>query len=117
MKRMQGLFLVFLLAGLSSCATVDLDYPKSKSTAVQNTDDTHLGKLLATQHDEHPDEAGFYLLTDAIEALAARLLLAERAERTIDAQYYLITNDVIGYVFVGSLGAPDARRTGIFRCA
>ena len=103
MKRMQGLFLVFLLAGLSSCATVDLDYPKSKSTAVQNTDDTHLGKLLATQRDEHPDEAGFYLLTDAIEALAARLLLAERAERTIDAQYYLITNDVIGYVFVGEL--------------
>jgi len=103
MKRLQILLLVLLLAGLGACATVDFDYPKSESTALQNTDDTYLGKDIAWRRKEHPDEGAFYLLTDGIEALAARLLMARRAERSIDAQYYLITNDVIGKVFLGSL--------------
>ena len=35
-------------------------------------------------------------LPDGIDALAARLLLAQYAERSIDLQYYLITNDAVG---------------------
>ena len=92
-----------LLAGLSACATVDFDYPKSERTVLQDTDDTFLGKNIARFRDAHPGEAGFYLLIDGIEALAARLLMAKRAERSIDAQYYLITNDVIGYAFIDAL--------------
>ena len=103
MRRLQALVLVLLVAGLSACATVDFDYPKSESTALQNTDDTYLGKDIAWRREEHPDEGAFYLLTDGIEALAARLLMARRAERSIDAQYYLITNDMIGKAFIGSL--------------
>ena len=103
MKRLQGLFVVLLIAGLSACATVDLDYPKNESTVLRSTDDTYLGKQLAGNRDAHPGEAGFFLLVDGIEALAARLLMAERAERSIDAQYYLITNDIIGFVFLGEL--------------
>jgi putative cardiolipin synthase len=103
MKRLQRLLVVFLLAGLCACATVDFDYPKTASTALTATDDTYLGKQNAWRREEHPGEGGFYLLTDGIEALAARLLMAERAERSIDAQYYLITDDVIGKVFIAAL--------------
>lgn len=38
----------------------------------------------------HPDESGFYVLSDGIEALGARLLLTRRAEAAIDVQYYYI---------------------------
>jgi len=43
------------------------------------------------------------VVSDSIDALAIRLLLAERAERSIDAQYYLIDNDIVGKVFFASL--------------
>ncbi|MDH3513131.1 MAG: phospholipase D family protein [Gammaproteobacteria bacterium] len=103
MSQLKHFLIMWLVVALSACATVDFDYPKAESTAVLNTDATHFGKLLATQRDAHPDMAGFYVLTDGIEALAARLLLAERAEQAIDAQYYLITDDMIGLVFIGAL--------------
>ncbi len=51
----------------------------------------------------HPDEAGFLPLVEGVEALAIRLLLAERAERSIDAQYFLIHDDVVGRLFIESL--------------
>ena len=42
-------------------------------------------------------------MTDGIDALSARLLLAQRAERSIDAQYYLIKNGITGSAFILSL--------------
>jgi putative cardiolipin synthase len=42
-------------------------------------------------------------MNDGVDALAARLLLAERAEKSIDVQYYLIKNDIVGRVFIYSL--------------
>ena len=79
--------LVVIIVTLSGCATVDFDYPKPASSAYADTGDTYIGKQLVGLADQHPGEAGFYPISDGIDALAARLLLAERAERTIDAQY------------------------------
>jgi len=96
------LILVLALA-VTGCATVDFDAPKTESFAYTDTDDTRLSKAISGR-DQHPDNySGFYLLSDAIDALAARLLLADRAQRSIDAQYYLLKNDVIGRVFIATL--------------
>jgi len=92
-----------MIAVLSGCATVDFDYPKPESSAYTDTGDTYLGKQLAGLADQHPGEAGFYPLSDGIDALASRLLLAERAEKTIDAQYYLIKNDIVSHAFINVL--------------
>ncbi len=92
-----------LVAALVACASVDFDYPKTESTAVESTGDTSLGQRYSELVAEHPGESGFWLLFNGIDALAIRLLMAERAERTIDAQYYLITSDMVGLVFIGSL--------------
>lgn len=95
----------FIAAG---CASVDFDYPKPTSTALGDTQDTYFGKQMAAFEETRAGESGFYLLIDGIEALAARSLMAGRAERTLDAQYYLITNDPIGYAFLyGLLKAAD----------
>ena len=92
-----------MFAILCGCATVDFDLPKPESTAPTDTADTYLGKQLVGLAEAHPGKAGFYPLSDGIDALAARLLLAARAERTIDAQYYLIKSDVTSYAFILAL--------------
>lgn len=93
--------ILFLLA--AGCASIDFDYPKSDTTALVDTGDTELGRAFANSVSEHPGEAGFWPLMDGVEALAVRLILAERAERSIDAQYFLIHDDVVGRVFIDSL--------------
>jgi len=92
-----------MLLWLGGCATVDFDYPKEPSTYVADTSDTYLAGLVDDLVAAHPGQSAFYMQSDGVEALATRVLLALRAERTIDVQYYLIKNDPIGYVFIESL--------------
>jgi putative cardiolipin synthase len=101
-----GLALLTLIAG---CAggfrgrpTVSPEL-KPSSTALAPDPDTPLARNFMPLTQGHPGRSGFYLLNRDIEALAARLLLAERAERSIDLQYYLLHADLTGYVFVEHL--------------
>ncbi|CAA6676812.1 MULTISPECIES: phospholipase D family protein [unclassified Lentimonas] len=91
---------IFTLLLLCSCASVDFDTPKAESFALSDTQDTSLGQSALRMQSQHPAESGFYLLIDGIDSLATRIILAERAERSIDTQYYLISNDMVGYAFV-----------------
>lgn len=99
-KNSAGLVVAALLSG---CATVNFDYPKSESRAFSDTGNTRAGRAFEPLARAHPGKSGFLLQSDGIDALATRLLLAKRAERSIDTQYYLVTNDVTGYLFVESL--------------
>jgi putative cardiolipin synthase len=97
---------VLLATLLTACASIDFDYPKEASSALvpADTADTHLGRQVSPVVAEfEPGESAFYPIADGIDALAARLLLAARAEQTIDVQYYLIKNDVVGRVFIDAL--------------
>ncbi len=103
-KRARILGLAVLLAWLSGCTTINYDYPRTESHALPDTGDTQLGQLLEPVVAGKPaGESGFFTMLNGIDALAARLLLADRAERSIDAQYYLIKNDIVGRAFVYSL--------------
>jgi putative cardiolipin synthase len=93
-----------LFVVLTGCASIDFDYPRTPSTAVSVVDDTHYGSMVAKASASKPaGQSGFYALQDGIDALTARLLLAERAERSIDTQYYLIKSDVTGTAFIDAL--------------
>jgi putative cardiolipin synthase len=95
-------FATLLLA--SGCASIDFDYPRVASTVLTETDDTGLGQKIEPLTSGRPEgHSGFYPLADGIDALSIRLLLAERAERSIDLQYYLIKNDLVGRVLMHSL--------------
>jgi putative cardiolipin synthase len=103
MKRMIWFVAVLAVVGLTGCSTVDFDFPKSESYAFTDTDDTRMGQRSAPLVVEHPGESGFHLQNDGIEALATRLRLATRAQRSIDAQYYLISSDLTGRLFIDFL--------------
>lgn len=97
-------FVIAFSAFLGGCASVDFEYPKTETTALTDTDNTLLGQGISPFVANHlEDESGFLLQLDGIDALAMRLLLTQRAERSIDTQYYLINGDAVGYVFIYSL--------------
>ncbi len=88
----------------AGCATIDYDYPRSESYFLPDTADTYFGREILPDVAKMPaDQSGFYPLSDGIDAIAARLLLAKRAEKSIDLQYYLIRNDIVGRAFVYEL--------------
>ena len=94
---------LLLAAFLSSCASLPTDYTKESSTVILDTDSTSLGKKTRTMVAAHPDESGFYVLSDGNEALAARLLLTQHAEASIDLQYYYILPDITGKLLINQL--------------
>ncbi len=88
---------------IAGCTTVPLDHPKTYSEAITDTHDTFLGQAVAEWREEHPDVSGFYPLREGMEAFGARLRLIEAAERSIDAQYFLMKGDTAGELFAGKL--------------
>ncbi|MEJ2257148.1 MAG: phospholipase D family protein [Woeseiaceae bacterium] len=105
MQRLKRTF-AFAAAALSigGCASIDFDYPRSESYAYTDTADTAYGQTLTELLRSKPaGQSGFYPLSDGIESLAARLVTASNAERSIDLQYYLIKPDVTGAALIHEL--------------
>jgi len=96
-------FLLDAVALVSGCATVSFDEPKSESTYISDTRQTELGQWSTQWVDAHNRASGFYPLAGGMDALAARLGLAERAEKSIDLQYFLMKGDKAGLVMAKSL--------------
>ena len=51
----------------------------------------------------HPGLSGLHALPDGRDALAARLVLADAAERTLDVQYFIWSKDMVGRVLLERL--------------
>jgi putative cardiolipin synthase len=92
-----------LLALLSACTSVPFDYPKTASTAILPDSDTRLGAIGANWQREHGSLSGILGLSDGVDALGARLGLMEAAQRSVDAQYFIVKNDRAGALFVGKM--------------
>lgn len=100
----RNLVFAFCAATISACASVDFDYPRNESTALTDTDDTWVAKQLADLKAELPEgHSAFFPLENGIDALSSRLLLAEKAERSIDTQYYLVKTDTTSFAFIDAL--------------
>lgn len=100
---LQRSFLLSLLLIIGACASVPWDHPKEYSSAVPVSDETPLGEFALQWDREHNGQSGFFGLGDGIDALGARLRLMELAERSIDAQYFIVKKDEAGALFVTKL--------------
>jgi len=90
------LVLLFSFIFLYGCAVLPQNFERHETHALADTDDTYWGRLLQAEKAAHPGQAGFFLLDNGLDAFAARALLAENADRSIDVQYYLYHNDLTG---------------------
>jgi putative cardiolipin synthase len=88
----------FLLAVsfATGCATLPENVGREETFAFPDTGDTHLGKNISAEGAAHPGESGFHLLGNGRDAFVARVALARLAERSIDVQYYLYHDDLVG---------------------
>ncbi|MEM7170763.1 MAG: phospholipase D family protein [Pseudomonadota bacterium] len=91
------------LLGVSACASLPENVDPVESYAFQDTQDTSLGQATHEKQWNEPGKSGFHLLNNGIDAFVARAVLATAAERSIDAQYYLLHNDLTGRLFVAQL--------------
>ena len=103
-NRNYSTFILLVLSLLlAACATAPLDFPREYSEAIAGSVDTSLGREVAEWTANHPGENGFYPLIEGLDALGVRLSLIDQAERSIDAQYFLMKPDSAGRLFAGKL--------------
>lgn len=102
---------VTALLQLAGCASLPpgLDAPKSESTALARPAVSALGRQVEARRKAHPGLSGFRLLVDGTDSFALRLSLARRAERTLDAQYFLLRQDDTGKLLLEALRAAADR--------
>ncbi|MCB5191453.1 phospholipase D family protein [Methylobacillus arboreus] len=81
----------------------DSDKPPSFALKPDEVADTMLGKAMRPLKDAHPGESGIMPLLDAYSAFAARMLLTNSAQKTLDVQYYIWRNDNTGILLLEGL--------------
>lgn len=92
-----------VLLALSGCTSAPLDYPKTPTSVLADTTGTSLSAASKHWRRESPDGNGFYPLEKGLDAFGGRLVLIDRAEKSIDAQYFLMKPDSAGLVFSDQL--------------
>ena len=106
----MGFAALVLAAGLlERCSTLPSLEGRSVSTALPAGATTRLDRMVAPLVRAHPGKSGVYTLADGREALAARLLLAQAAERSLDLQYYIWRGDRSGMLLFDALRAAADR--------
>jgi putative cardiolipin synthase len=94
---------IVMLFTLAGCASLPDNVVRSGSYAYSDTQDTLLGEVTGKEITGHPGESGFLVLSNGLDAFVARAVLANAAERSIDAQYYLLHDDLTGRLFIDQL--------------
>ncbi len=110
---LAGLILALMASALVGCASLPSLAGRTVSTALspEQANTTPLGRAVQPLVAAHPGVSGLHLLDDPLAAFAARVLLAQRAGRSIDAQYYIWQNDTTGIMLLAEL--ERAARRGV----
>lgn len=77
--------------------------PRKPSYALQHVNKTSLASAYQHKINQHLGKSGFVLLGSGLDAFAARTALFQKAEKSIDVQYYLVRDDITGFLFYESL--------------
>lgn len=95
---------------LGACATLPPRGEPQASVALADPAATTLGQQAhAVATGRPPGQSGFRLLLQPQEAFGTRLALVERAERTLDVQYYIFEDDALGTELLAALRRAAAR--------
>ena len=104
LKPVCRIIAIVFIVGLGACASLPDNTNRPESHVFDDTRETALGRSFDRISQGHTSgESAFFLLADGLDAFVARAVLANLAERSIDTQYYMIHNDVVGSLFVDSL--------------
>lgn len=96
--RISAIVLVLAFLGIAGCASLPRQVARPRTVALEYPAETRLGRLaeagaLASSGLGAHELSGIRLLANGEEALQSLIALADRAERTLDIQYYIIEQD------------------------
>jgi len=94
---------VVLVSILNRVAGLPDNSGRQSSQVIDNGADTPLGRRFAQALGGNPDKNGVIELPHGRDAFAARIVLAQQAERSIDTQYYMWHQDTVGRSLVYAL--------------
>jgi len=86
----------------TGCAGLPEQTARVHSTHLAASASTPLGRAVAAQQ-EGVGLSGLRALSDPLDAFAARILLSQRAERSLDVQYYIWRPDTTGTLMLSAL--------------
>jgi putative cardiolipin synthase len=101
--------LLLCAATLGGCARLPALDGRAESHAIGADAVTRLGTALAPLSAAHPGKSGLYSLANGRDAFAARAMLANAAERSLDIQYYIWRKDTTGLLLFNAVRAAAAR--------
>ncbi|HLX29793.1 MAG TPA: phospholipase D family protein [Casimicrobiaceae bacterium] len=104
-------FVATAVALLSACATMPpgANYPKTESVALAHPEDTAIGRKVEALAKSHPGLSGFGLFASGSAAFTLRVQMANRAQRTLDVQYFIFKDDDSGQLLMSALLAAANR--------
>lgn len=111
-KRALLLVMAIAICGLlllEQCSALPSIANRTRSTALPDTRSTRLGRTISPLVSAHAPHSGIYPLLDARDAFAARVRLAETADRSLDVQYYIWHKDMSGTLLLDALRAAAVR--------
>jgi cardiolipin synthase C len=96
--------LLLAVAGLlTGCVSLPKPTPEWSERHPVDTQNTAWARAVAPAAAAHPDMSGIQLLPYGLDALSARLALADTAERCLDVQYYIWKPDPAGWLLLDHL--------------
>lgn len=97
---------------LSGCAALPGDVQRARSEAIADVAATPLAQMASSSTpDDQRHLSGLRLLPNGPDALATRIALARRAQKSLDVQYYVVAPDESGRQFLHEL--RDAAQRGV----
>ena len=79
------------------------------SQAIALDPTTAISRTYYSDAEQHPGLTGIHALSEGRSAFAARMLIIESAQRSLDVQYYIWHDDVTGNLLFDALRRADAR--------
>src|SRR4029079_5641057 len=96
-----GTLLVML--SLGACGGLPKVGERPSSTAMKHNSGAEVAAAVGPGVAAHAGQSGLHTLLDGREALAARLALADAAQRSLDVQYFIWNKDMAGKVLLEHL--------------
>ena len=97
--------ILVLLSLMTACSSLNIHapIPKEYSTAFSHPEQTSLGRQYIKSANGHNGLSGFYILNNGLDGFYARALLIDKAEASLDLQYYIFRQDDTGKLLTAHL--------------
>ena len=102
-RSIQCVGTLLVMLSLGACGGLPKGGERPPSTAMKNNGGTALAAAVRPRVAAHPGQSGLHTLLDGREALAARVALADAAQRSLDVQYFIWNKDMAGKVLLEHL--------------